>query len=129
MIEYYYYPYPFSDPVYDYEIYKAPGGVNMDFSEELCTVAQAEDFALSDNASFTILSNPVGETLDVEISGDIWNLSVFDISGRCVVSESGVSTEVNSVISIDAGALPSGVYMLKVEIEGVEQFQSITVVH
>lgn len=129
LISYSYYPYSGSEPVSGYKIYYPPGGVDMDFSDEPCLVTQLEDFALSDNEPFTVLSNPVGATLDVVISGESWNLSVFDISGRCVVSESGVSTEDRSVISIDTGMLPSGVYMLKVEIEGIEQFQSITVVH
>ncbi len=129
LIMYGYFPYPWSEPINGYKVYYPPGGVNMDFPDEPSLVMQAEDFALSDNEPFTILSNPVGETLDVEIACASWNLSVFDISGRCVVSESGVSTEDRSVISIDAGMLPSGVYMLKVEIEGVEQLQSITVVH
>ncbi len=129
LIIYSYFPYPWSEPIIGYKAYNPPGGGNMDFSDEPCLAVQTEDLALSNNEPFIVLSNPVNETLDVEIACASWNLSVFDISGRCVVSESGVSTEDRSVVSIDAGMLPSGVYILKVEIEGVEEVQSFSIVH
>jgi hypothetical protein len=87
---------------------------------------------VEEQRSFTLLSNPSAKSLDLLVtgkSGENWTLTVFDISGRCVLSDRGVSGEGNSVLNLNTESIPSGTYMIRVEIGGVEEFQSISIVH
>lgn len=91
----------------------------MNTLEESSSARQSTAASVIDDGSFTVLSNPVLETLDVMVShesGERWKLDLYDLSGRCVVSESGVLHESGSILSIGVENLPSGVYILKTEI-------------
>ncbi len=120
------------DDELSFTILDPPGG-GVDSIEESPSTGQLITSApAGDRRSFAVLANPVHETLDVTIfgeSGENWNLAVFDLSGRCLLSDHGISGEGGSVQSIGTGSLPSGIYMLRVEAGGVEEVQSITVMH
>ncbi|MCK5786934.1 MAG: T9SS type A sorting domain-containing protein, partial [Candidatus Sabulitectum sp.] len=116
-----------------YIVLAPPGDGTADVLEETSSTAGGNvSVSLECERSFSMLSNPVTESLDVMISGesgDSWNLSVFDISGRCVLLEAGVCPEGGSVLSYGTGSFPSGIYMLRVEAGGVEEVQSFSIVH
>lgn len=117
---------------YHYTVIHPLGG-GADSIEELSSAEQCNASVTVEKASScNVLSNPVTESLDVVVSGGLgenWNLAVFDLSGRCVISESGVCTEGNSVLNFGTAGLPSGIYMLRVEVGEVEELRSISIVH
>ena len=65
--------------------------------------------------SITVFPNPVNNQLIVEIAGqarnDVWNIEIYDIFGRTVLSKE-VS---NDKTMVDMSNLSSGVYILRVE--------------
>lgn len=126
-------PDPYTPPEYSehFRILHPPGGGTLNTIEESSSSRQSTAASVIDDELFTVLSNPVRETLDVMVShesGERWKLDLYDISGRCVVSESGVLHESGSVLNIGVENLPSGVYILKTEIGGIEEARSISIV-
>jgi len=114
----------------DYVILFPPGGENENTLTEPYSLEQTAIASVSIDESSVVLSNPVHETLTVMVSGESgesWNLDLYDISGRCVMSESGVLHDDHSVLNVGVESLPSGVYMLKTEVGGTEEVRSISV--
>ncbi|MCK5842874.1 MAG: T9SS type A sorting domain-containing protein, partial [Candidatus Sabulitectum sp.] len=119
--------------ILQYDILYPPGGGATDVTEESSLTAMEDvSIAVEQERSFAVLSNPAKESLDVLVfgsSGDKWNLAVFDISGRCVLADTGVCREVGSVLNYGTGSFPSGIYIIRIEVEGEDEVQSISIVH
>ena len=79
-----------------------------------------------------ILSNPVREALGVRfvgVSGDNFELLLYDIAGRQILSESGILLDDESVLSIGVQSLPSGVYLLRITAGNAEVRKAVSIIH
>lgn len=128
-----YHTFPHPDSiVYDYVVLKPP---QFDGGQTLRSEVLLEQNDLDPSErlhSFAeVLSNPVRGILSVMVSGssgESWRLDLYDISGRRVASESGVMESAGFVEELNVQSLPSGVYVLRSRVGGVEDVRSISVV-
>ncbi|MCK4506373.1 MAG: T9SS type A sorting domain-containing protein [Candidatus Aegiribacteria sp.] len=105
-----------------------PSDRNCVLSGDMCC---GSDIRTDAEKMIKILSNPVRETLDVRLvgeSGEDFELILYDITGRRVLSESCVNRDDESVLNIRVGNLPSGVYLLKIRSGSFETIRTISIV-
>ncbi len=79
-----------------------------------------------------ILSNPVRETLGVRLVGeygDNFELLLYDIAGRQILSESGILRDDESLLNIGVQNLPSGVYLLRITAGTAEVRKTVSIIH
>ncbi|MBD3278220.1 MAG: hypothetical protein GF388_07970 [Candidatus Aegiribacteria sp.] len=133
LIGFAYHTFPSPDSVvYDYVVLKPP---QFDGGQAIRSEDPSEENSLEPSETLQsvaeVLSNPVRENLSVMVSGErgaSWRLDLYDISGRCVASESGVMESSGFVEEFDLQSLPSGVYVLRSRVGGVEDVRSVSVV-
>ena len=91
----------------------------------------ASDICTDAEEVIEILSNPVRETLGVRLigeTGEDFELILYDIAGRRVLSESGVVRDDESVLNIRVENLPSGVYLLRMRSGSFQTVRTISIV-
>ncbi|MCK4505160.1 MAG: T9SS type A sorting domain-containing protein [Candidatus Aegiribacteria sp.] len=104
-----------------------PNTIDVTFRDMCC----ASDISTDTEEVIKILSNPVRETLDVKLIGEVgddFELILYDIVGRRVLSESGVVRNDESVLNIRVDNLPSGVYLLRMRSGSFETVRTISIV-
>lgn len=67
--------------------------------------------------------NPVSNTLYIEASSAIEQLSIYDLNGRMVLTKE----QQQENISIDVSSLPSGIYLVRVKTENSETIKKLTI--
>ncbi len=119
--------FPFNSVV-DTTYLSPPGGSDDNlFGDMYCS----SDISSDAEEVIEILSNPVRETLDVKLigeAGDDFEVILYDIAGRRVLSESGVNRDDESVLNIRVEDLPSGVYLLRIRSGSFETVRTISIV-
>jgi len=106
-----------------------PGGSDDNlFGDIYC----ASDISSDAEEVIEILSNPVRETLGVRlvgVSGDNFELLLYDIAGRQILAESGILREDESLLNIGVQELPSGVYLLRIRTGDLEVVRTVSIIH
>ena len=101
---------------YCYQIKAINEDCESEFSDTVCQTFNSVGIAETQCiASLRVYPNPTNNQLIVEIAGqarnDVWNIEIYDIFGRTVLSKE-VS---NDKTMVDMSNLSSGVYILRVE--------------
>lgn len=78
-----------------------------------------------------INTNPVHDVLTINIlatSGSRYDIELYDVSGRQVLSESGILTQDRSAINMGVSHLPAGVYMTSIFTENHREVNKICII-
>jgi len=68
-----------------------------------------------DQASFRVYPNPVREILNISYSKDITDVTVINMLGQVVISQTASSADTQ----VDMSVLPTGSYLVKVTVDGI----------
>ncbi|MCD6587314.1 MAG: T9SS type A sorting domain-containing protein, partial [Candidatus Fermentibacteraceae bacterium] len=117
-----------------YKILSSPGGSEVDSTVNFALHEQdTGDSAVEADQLFVSVSNPVSGEVEVVLSlqlpGEQWSVTVYDIAGRQVASSQGVLENGSRVLRVDTGNLSSGLYLLQIKIGDIETVRSISIVH
>ncbi|MCD4701709.1 MAG: T9SS type A sorting domain-containing protein, partial [Candidatus Aegiribacteria sp.] len=127
---YYFEEFPYPESIVEgIDTLPPPGGSDDNLFGDMCC---ASDISSDAEEVIEILSNPVRETLGVRLVGeygDNFEILLYDIAGRQILSESGILRDDESLLNIGVQELPSGVYLLRIRTGDLEVVRTVSIIH
>jgi len=129
LVAYGYYTSSSPDPIIDYTVLRVSGFTSFeDIDENISSSVISNILGLS-TVAVQLLNNPVDASVELIVPAAMWSFFMFDLTGRSVISESGLASNSENHLSFSTLDIPSGIYLLRYTINGDETVRTISVVH
>ncbi len=129
LVSYGYFTSSSPDPIIDYRVIRVSGLASNDDIEENIFGSVCTNNVNPILASSQLLNNPIDYSIELLVPAGVWSVSVFDLTGRILINESGLASNFQNHLSFNTINIPSGIYLLKYTVDGEETVRSISILH